>query len=165
MKQQKQDRRSRRTCQLVSSAMIELLSEKRYDAITVQDILDRAGIGRSTFYTHYFDKEDVLTSLLEQQLETLNQQIAQRGAGQGIVPSLETFRLVHQHPPPQHCPAMVRGHTREVLWETAQMLLSRTIEQALTTTCAEKRSSSVPLAVVAQYLAGGRDAVYTGTDG
>ena len=49
---------------------------------------------------------------------------------------------------------MVRGHAREVLWETAQVLLSRTIEQALTTTCAEKCSSSVPLAVVSQYLAG-----------
>ncbi len=52
MKQDKQDRRSQRTRRLVSSAMTELLREKRYGAITVQDLLDRAGIGRSTFYTH-----------------------------------------------------------------------------------------------------------------
>jgi hypothetical protein len=50
VKQDKQDRRSQRTRRLVSSAMTELLREKRYDAITVQDLLDRAGIGRSTFY-------------------------------------------------------------------------------------------------------------------
>lgn len=62
MKQDKQDRRSQRTRRLVSSAMTELLREKRYDAITVQDLLDRAGIGRSTFYTHYFDKEAISRS-------------------------------------------------------------------------------------------------------
>ena len=45
MKQHKQDRRSQRTYHLVSTAMMALLLEKRYDAITVQDILDRADIG------------------------------------------------------------------------------------------------------------------------
>ena len=47
MKQDKQDHRSQRTRRLVNSAMTELLREKRYDVITVQDLLDRAGIGRS----------------------------------------------------------------------------------------------------------------------
>ncbi len=49
MKQQKEDRRSQRTRQLVSSALAELLVEKPYAEILVQDILDRAGIGRTTF--------------------------------------------------------------------------------------------------------------------
>jgi AcrR family transcriptional regulator len=53
IKQQKQDRRSQRTIRLINAAMMELLSEKRYEAISVQDILDRADVGRSTFYTHY----------------------------------------------------------------------------------------------------------------
>jgi len=53
MKQQKQDRRSQRTYQLVNAAMMQLLVEKGYESITVQNILDRADIGRSTFYTHY----------------------------------------------------------------------------------------------------------------
>ena len=53
MKQQKQDRRSQRTYQLVNAAMMQLLLEKGYESITVQNILDRADIGRSTFYTHY----------------------------------------------------------------------------------------------------------------
>ena len=154
MKQDKQDRRSQRTRRLVSSAMMELLLEKRYDAITVQDLLDRAGIGRSTFYAHYFDKEDVLASIAVQMLETFGQQLSQRDAGQGIVPSLELFRHVYQHPQRQHFQAMLRGHAGELLWETGQALLSRNIEQTLTTTCAGKRSPSIPLAVVAQYLAG-----------
>ncbi len=154
MKQDKQDRRSQRTRHLVSSAMMELLLEKRYDAITVQDMLDRAGIGRSTFYAHYFDKEDVLASIAEQMLETFGQQLFKRDAGQGIVPSLELFRHVYQHPQRQHFQAMLRGHAGELLWETGQVFLSRNIEQALTSACAGKRSPSIPLAVVAQYLAG-----------
>jgi AcrR family transcriptional regulator len=70
VKQHKQDRRSQRTYHLVTTALLALLAEKRYEAITVQDILERANIGRSTFYTHYYDKEDVLQSIAEQMLET-----------------------------------------------------------------------------------------------
>lgn len=152
MKQDKQDRRSQRTHRLVNSAMMELLFEKHYDTITVQDILDRAGIGRSTFYTHYFDKEDVLTNIIEQMLETFNQQFAQRDDGQGIIPSLELFQHVQQNY--QYFQAMLRGHTGEMLWELAQTALSKTIEQALSVAFAEKHPPSLPLNVISQYLAG-----------
>src|SRR5215211_53883 len=62
VKTEKEDRRSKRTRQLVSSALVDLMLEKQFDAITVQDILDRANVGRSTFYAHYTDKEDLLIS-------------------------------------------------------------------------------------------------------
>ena len=83
MKQHKQDRRSQRTYHLVSTAMMELLAETRYDAITVQDILDRANIGRSTFYAHYYDKEDVLASITEQMLDLFSQGMQQAETGPG----------------------------------------------------------------------------------
>src|SRR5262249_7239093 len=51
------DRRVRRTRELLRGAFRELIHEKGYDRITVQDILDRADVGRSTFYAHYRDKE------------------------------------------------------------------------------------------------------------
>ena len=152
MKQDKQDRRSLRTRQLVLSAMMDLMVEKSYDAITVQDLLDRANIGRSTFYSHYFDKEDVLTALAEQMLEMLSQQFSQRGAQQGILPSLELFQHTLQHH--QHFRAMLRGHAREVVWDAAQASLSRAIEQTLAATFAAKHAPSVPLPVLSQYLAG-----------
>ena len=152
-KQDKQDRRSQRTRRLVSAAMIDLLREKRYDVITVQDLLDRADIGRSTFYTHYFDKQDVLDSLIEQILETVRKPLSQKDAGQGIVPSLALFRLAYQHQH-QQLQAILRGHAGEVLWETMQTALCRTIEQTLATTDAERRSPPIPLPVVSQYLAG-----------
>lgn len=54
------DRRVRRTKLLLHRALIELILEKGYSRTTVQDILDRADVGRSTFYSHYRDKDDLL---------------------------------------------------------------------------------------------------------
>lgn len=152
MKQDKRDRRSLRTRRLINTATLELLFERQYDAITVQDILDRASIGRSTFYTHYFDKEDVLTSIAEEMLEVFALHFAQRKAGTGIIPALEIFRHVQENN--RYFQAMLRGRTGEVLWETAQTALSKTIIQALTADAAAGQSPIVPLPLVAQYLAG-----------
>lgn len=152
MKHNKQDRRSLRTRQLVNSAMMELLAEKRYDEITVREILDRAGIGRSTFYSHYYDKDDVHTLMMEQMLERMNQQLSDRHAGQGIVPSLELFQHIYQDG--QHFQAMVWGNAGERLWEMMQATLGRTIEQALESSGQDTSLPSIPPAVVSQYLAG-----------
>lgn len=54
------DRRTAKTISALRSALIELMMEKHYDSITVQDIIDRANVGRSTFYSHFRDKEDLL---------------------------------------------------------------------------------------------------------
>jgi AcrR family transcriptional regulator len=152
MKQHKQDRRSQRTYHLVNNAMMALLMEKRYDAITVQDILDRADIGRSTFYAHYYDKEDVLASITEQMLDVFSQRMQQSEAGHELLPGLELFRHVQQvHP---HFQVLLRGQSGEVLLKTVQALLSKNIEQTLASAWSGKRSPSVPLAVVSQYLAG-----------
>ena len=153
MKQQKADRRSQRTYRLVTSAVAELLREKSYDQILVQDILDRAEIGRTTFYAHFFDKEDVLNSMTEQMLEMFTHQIARSTAKQRVVPSLELFEHIYQSPHP-HFRALMRGRACEPLWEALQTALSRAIEPALCTLCAEKRSPSIPLPVVSEYLAG-----------
>jgi len=152
VKQDKQDRRSQRTRQLVSSAMMELLSEKRYDEITVQDILDRADIGRTTFYTHYFDKEDVHASMMEQMLERMSQQLSTRHTGQGIVPSLELFQHIQQDH--KHFQAIAGGPAADRLWETMQTALSKTIEQGLRSAQKDKSRLSIPLTVVSSYLAG-----------
>ena len=56
------DRRIGRTRDSLHQALLALLLEKPYDSITVQHVLDRANVGRSTFYTHFKDKEDLLVS-------------------------------------------------------------------------------------------------------
>ena len=152
MKQEKHDRRSQRTRQLVRSAMLNLLFERGYDEITVQDILDQANVGRSTFYAHYFDKEDVLASIADEQLELLHQQLAKPEGKQRIIPSLELFQHVQENQ--QYFRAMLHGRAHEALWDAAQAALCRTIEYELATSIAEKQTTVVPLSVAAQYLAG-----------
>lgn len=150
MKQEKQDRRSRRTRQLVTEAMAELLQEKRYEDITVRNILDRADIGSSTFYAHYFDKEDVQASLIQQLFEQLLQQLLRRSGKREVVPSLELFRHVQQNV--QRIQALVRSRSGETLWEVVERTMSHMIEDTLPGAAGSKRF--VPPPIVAHYLAG-----------
>ena len=59
------DRRVQRTIQLLHEALLALIQEKGFEALTVQDILDRADLGRATFYAHFDNKEDLLLSGFE----------------------------------------------------------------------------------------------------
>jgi len=61
-----EDRRVLRTRKMLFDALIDLMIEKGYEAVTVQDIIDRADVGRSTFYAHYYDKEQLLLANIKQ---------------------------------------------------------------------------------------------------
>ena len=61
-----QDRRIRRTRTSIVEAFLALVVERGYERVTVQDILDRADVGRSTFYAHYRDKEALLMSCFDE---------------------------------------------------------------------------------------------------
>jgi AcrR family transcriptional regulator len=54
------DRRVQRTRRALREALVALMLEKGWDSMSVQDICDRADVGRSTFYTHFADKEELL---------------------------------------------------------------------------------------------------------
>jgi AcrR family transcriptional regulator len=56
----KTDRRIQRTRQSLRTALLEIIKEKGYDAISIEEITERANVGRATFYLHYKDKEDLL---------------------------------------------------------------------------------------------------------
>jgi AcrR family transcriptional regulator len=68
--EKKLDRRVQRTRRGLHDALISLILEKKYESITVQEILDRADVGRSTFYLHFQDKDELLHSGL-QNLESM----------------------------------------------------------------------------------------------
>jgi len=71
-KVKKIDRRIQRTRQALRIALIELTKEKDYDSISIEEITERADVGRATFYLHYKDKEDLL---LEQFSEMANEKV------------------------------------------------------------------------------------------
>ena len=77
------DRRSARTRRALHEALISLILRKGYDAITVQEIIDKADIGRATFYAHYRGKEDLLRGGFDAlRAELRGAALSKRGAGQ-----------------------------------------------------------------------------------
>ncbi|QOY61193.1 TetR/AcrR family transcriptional regulator [Thermophilibacter immobilis] len=60
------DRRQRKTRRAICDAFEDLLRQERYDAVTVSQIIERADIGRSTFYAHYETKDALLESMCDE---------------------------------------------------------------------------------------------------
>lgn len=70
------DRRVNRTRRALQDALQELIVEKGYEAVTVEEITDRANLGRTTFYLHYRDKEDLLLEGFSELVDDLFGEIA-----------------------------------------------------------------------------------------
>lgn len=70
--QSKDDRRSQRTRQALGDALVELMMEKGYEAVSIKEIIERANVGRSTFYTHFTDKDDLFVSQLDRLIDLLS---------------------------------------------------------------------------------------------
>ena len=95
------DRRVRRTRRNLAEALIGLILERGYEAITVQDILDRADIGRSTFYAHFRDKDALLLSCFDDLREDLRRDLDAMTPGVAphdpAQPSIVVFAHAYQH--------------------------------------------------------------------
>ncbi len=91
-----EDRRVRRTRRLLRDALVSLVLERGYAGITVEDITDRADLGRATFYSHYTDKDDLLgqvvSDLADDLQERLGPLIPASSIGFTGKPVLEMFR-------------------------------------------------------------------------
>jgi AcrR family transcriptional regulator len=69
----KVDRRITKSQESIKNAVIELMTEKRFDDITIQDISDRANVNRGTIYLHYTDKFDLLDRIIEEHINKLKE--------------------------------------------------------------------------------------------
>ncbi|MBJ6360351.1 TetR/AcrR family transcriptional regulator [Paenibacillus roseus] len=74
-RQIKSDRRTRQTGKFIRDAFLQLIAEKGYPAITIQDITDRAEMNRSTFYYHYKGKEELLEQCIHEMLSLAEKDI------------------------------------------------------------------------------------------
>ncbi len=157
MKTRKHDRRSERTRQMLGDALVSLMLERRYADLTVQDILDRANIGRSTFYAHFWDKDDLLACTLERMLEMLSRQMDQgTREATALFPSLglfqhvqEQYHLLYRAFAPSQGSEMITQMLRGHLCNYAEQRLRR----LLPTSTADLTITVTAQAVVGAFLA------------
>jgi AcrR family transcriptional regulator len=124
----KPDQRIRRMCERLGSALVALIQERPIDDVTVQDVLDRASVGRSTFYLHYSDKDDLLLSQLEKFLEMVSTALSiRKEESQRVVPVADLFSA---HWEPEE--ALSRAGRLNDFFDLAQGYFARGIEQRLT---------------------------------
>lgn len=146
----KNDRRSQRTRRALGDALVELMMERGYDAISIKDIIERANVGRSTFYSHYADKDELFVSQLDRLMDLLSRHVPQEHSeGNPFFPSLGL--LQHIKAQWKLYKILAWGSGVDVLTKHMQKSLSEKIEQRL---LAGGQTYEVPVPIIANFLSG-----------
>ena len=138
--QKKTDARVRRTRDALGDALIALMQEKAFDTITVQDVLERAHVSRSTFYAHYSDKDDLLMSDAEEFFEAISMALSAHGdKSDRVFPVREFFEHLSDVQP--FFKALIKSGKYQENMELAQGHFARGIERRLSEL---PRAGSIP---------------------
>ena len=107
------DRRVERTRRLLHQAIVELIQERGWDAITVQDVCERADVGRSTFYVHFADKEELLIAGFAELRKHLRE-IAVADPSKPLAFTRALLEHTHEYKPVYR--ALLGGRTAQVVY-------------------------------------------------
>ncbi len=157
------DRRISRTRRQLKEALFALIIEKGYDAVTIEDITTRADLGRTTFYLHYRDKEELLLELIDTISDELMEQVAPIRAAIELKNPLEgsnlqkAIQIVFQHAAENHQLYLIILHgegstraasrVREIIAEKVSDVLSASIE-------ARALHLEIPIEIFTHHFAG-----------
>lgn len=150
MRREITDRRTQRTRQLLTDALGELVRTKRYEAITVQEIADRANVGRSTFYAHFTDKDDLVADSVRRMVGTL--ETDEPDLRNTLSPSLGLFRHVSDFS--DHYVMMARGRHLTLFLDALQSELAAMFADRLAPRVPGDALPRVPVEILAAMLAG-----------
>ena len=158
----KLDKRVERTRELLQKALMELIAERGYDAITIQDIVDRAHLGRTTFYFHYNSKDELFMSCHESVIREFHL---------GLLHPLTREELLSSQIPAQMTSAyrhleegrailypIFQGKDSQLILRQIRDRSAREIEINLRSIFAEAESS-IPFEMLANYLVGAQIAL------
>jgi AcrR family transcriptional regulator len=155
----KTDRRVDRTQQLLRGALFSLVREKGFEALTVQDIIDRANVGRATFYTHYDNKQDLLVSGfddLRASLKERQRQALSRGTSveeRIFAFSQEMFAHANEHR--EIFQAMVGKESGAAIQRLLHKLLVDLVREDVKATIPRGDGSSIPTEALVQFIGSG----------
>jgi AcrR family transcriptional regulator len=156
----REDRRVRRTRRLLREALLELVAEKGYDRVTVQDVIDRADLSRATFYAHFRDKDDLLVSGLDELEERLRNAMAafvDEGEGaseralatvQALLEHVAAHRSLYRSSSGGRAEALVNRHLRRRLTALARHHYQEIVDS-------RGWSPPVPVEATAEFVIGG----------
>ena len=126
----KEDQRARRSRDRLGDALVELLLARPFDKIKVQDVLDRAGVSRATFYTHYRDKNDLFLSDVDEFFEAIATWLSRkREESERVAPVRELFAHVAEMR--AFYDALVRAGRQHEVMELGQAHFARGIQQRM----------------------------------
>ena len=158
----KTDRRVERTRELLQKALIELIAERGYDAITIQDIVDRANIGRTTFYLHYNSKDELFMSCHEAIVGKFHigllHALSKEELLSSDVPSEVSLAYRHLEEERALLYPVFQGKDSQLILRQIRDRSAREIESNLRTIFADVESN-IPLDILANYLAGAQIAL------
>jgi AcrR family transcriptional regulator len=148
------DKRIRRSTQLLYNALMALVGEKPFDKITVQEIIERADVGRTTFYAHFQSKEDLFLSSHEEIITVISRSFftEEGGLRTTLSPELMGFLEMTQQSRDTYFYLTWGSATNEIL-----RLLKERIAQQLADHLHKlfrEDESAMPFDVLAQYVAG-----------
>lgn len=147
------DRRTQRSKAMLQQALMALVSEKRFDKISVQEIVDRAGLGRTTFYAHFQSKEDLFLSSHEDIITAISCSFFTE---QG---------MLRDEPSPELTQFLEMGHQGRAVhffltWGSGGEII-RLLKERIASKLAEQlkdlfqeTEATIPFEVVAQHIAG-----------
>jgi AcrR family transcriptional regulator len=138
------DRRIQKTEALLRDALAALIREKPYDDIVVKEILDRANVGRSTFYTHFRDKDELLLSGIQGMLASAWSAGGRRVPGKPwesiLWFSLPIFEHIEEHRVTGGATMDPRG--RRAMHERLQRAITELVEDEIRTALRRRRTES-----------------------
>lgn len=154
MKMDKPDRRTEKTRQSLLFALSDLMQEKKYSNITIQEIIDRANVGRSTFYAHFETKDELLSSCMENVFEMLNHHITDYvehvDSQTRFIPVSELFEHVSENS------RLIKGlmsiESTELLLYKIQAYWNKRIERYLISLLPEHTKPKVPLEILTNHI-------------
>lgn len=155
----KRDRRVQRTQELLRVALLSLIEEKGFEATSVQNIIDRANVGRATFYAHFDNKEDLLVSGLDGLRAALKEQQAKAHSRRTssderlLAYSYEMFAHIAEYR--NVFRAMVGKQSGALIQRLLHKIMVDLVRDDVKAMVGQREDGSAPTEAVVQFVAGG----------
>jgi AcrR family transcriptional regulator len=152
------DRRTLRTRRALFEALIEMILEGDYDAISVSDIADRANVGRSTFYAHFTDKDDLLRKGLGHFRGILFSRHEEDVAGEATPArralGFSAFMFEHLKEQQRLYRALMRGRAGPIVMERFRHFVAELVRNELGAQAGGRGGKAAPSEVTVQFVVG-----------